>query len=209
MPKPARDFIFAVDLDGCVVDFYKALRPIAADWLNKPVEELTEDFSYGFAEWGMPTEGELRYSYLHRHAVKQHEIFKTAPPIAGAAYTLRRLSSAGVHIRIATHRLYVGGTHETVINHTVNWLEQHAVPYMDLCFLKDKTSVNADMYIDDSPTNIQRFEQKKKNYIIYHNSTNRSCNGPRAHNWDQVYDLVIQAMTQKASQSPTLYTGRQ
>ena len=197
MPKPARNFIFAVDLDGCVVDFYKAIRPIAAEWLNKPVHELTEDFSYGFPEWGMPTEGELRYSFMHRYAVKQREIFKKAPPIPDAAYTLRKLSSAGGHIRIATHRLYVGGTHELVVSHTVNWLEQHAVPYMDLCFLKDKTSVNADVYIDDSPTNITRFEEEGKEYIIYNNSTNKNCSGKRAMNWDEVYDIVIEKMNQK------------
>lgn len=197
MPKPPREFIFAVDLDGCVVDFYKAIKPIAAGWLNKSVDELTDDFSYGFKEWGLPTEGELRYSYLHRYAVKQHEIFKNAPPISGGAYTLRKLSSAGVHIRIVTHRFFIGGTHELVVNHTVNWLERNAVPYMDLCFLRDKTSIDADIYIDDSPTNIERFEQEGKNYIIYNNSTNKHCNGPRAMNWDEVYDRVINAMQAK------------
>lgn len=80
MSKPAqRDFIFAVDLDGVVVDYYKAIRPIAAEWLNKDPSQLTEDFSYGFAEWGLPKDGELRYDYMHRWAVKQKDIFLNAP----------------------------------------------------------------------------------------------------------------------------------
>lgn len=197
MPKPQRNFIFAVDLDGCVVDFYKAIRPIAAEWLNKPLEALTEEVSYGLKEWGIPEDGELRYSSMHRYAVKQREIFKNAPPIPAAAYTLRRLSSAGVHIRIATHRFFIGGTHELVVNHTVHWLEKNAVPYMDLCFLKDKTSVDADLYIDDSPANIQRFKEEGKQYIIFNNSTNKHLAGPRAMDWDQVYDMAMNAMQQK------------
>ncbi|MCC6579798.1 MAG: 5'-nucleotidase, partial [Phycisphaeraceae bacterium] len=63
---------------------------------------------------------------------------------------------------------------------------------------KDKTSVNADLYIDDSPANIQRFQEEQKNYIIYDNSTNRSCDGPRARNWDEVYDMVMEAMKSKS-----------
>ena len=82
-------------------------------------------------------------------------------------------------------------------NETQFSYERNAVPYMDLCFLKDKTSIDADLYIDDSPTNIERFEQEDKNYIIFNNSTNKHCNGPRAMNWDEVYDMVIQAMHDK------------
>lgn len=194
-----KDFIFAVDLDGCVVDYYKAIRPIAADWLNVPEESLTDDFSFGFPEWGLPSEGELGYRYLHRYAVKQKEIFKTAPPIEGAAYFLRKLSAEGIHIRIATHRLYVGGTHEMVVNQTVHWLEEHGVPYLDLCFLKDKTSVNADIYIDDSPHNLESFKQKKLEYIIYHNSTNKDSPGNRAHSWEEVFNFVMAKLNEKES----------
>ena len=197
MPKEAqRDFIFAVDLDGVVVDYYKAIRPIAAEWLNKDVSELTEDFSYGFAEWGLPKEGELRYDYLHRWAVKQKDIFLNAPPIPGAAYTLRRLSSQRIHIRIVTHRLYVGGLHALAVAQTVQWLEKHHVPYSDLCFLKNKVSIDAHLYIDDSPTNLEAYAANGLNYLIFENSTNRQLKGPRAKNWDEVYDVVMAAAKQ-------------
>lgn len=190
--KVIRDFIFAVDLDGVVVDYYKAIRPIAAEWLNKPVQELTPNFSFGFKEWGLPPKGELGYNYLHRWAVRQKDIFLTAEPIPGAAYTLRRLSAKSIHIRIVTHRLYVGGLHEKVVAQTVQWLERHHIPYSDLCFLKNKVSLDADLYIDDSPSNIRAYANAGKDFLIYENSTNLQEKGPRAKSWDEVYDFVIE-----------------
>lgn len=199
--KPvARDFIFAVDLDGVVVDYYKAIRPIAAEWLNRPEKELTDNFSYGFKEWGLPQTGELGYSYMHRWAVREKDIFAEADAIPGAAYTLRRLSAERIHIRIVTHRLYVGGLHAKVVAQTVQWLERHNVPYCDLCFMKDKVSVGADLYIDDSPTNIKAFAAEKKDYLIYENSTNIKIDGPRAKNWDDVYDAVMRKAKEKNRQ---------
>ena len=198
--KRERNFIFAVDLDGVVVDYYKAIRPIAAEWLNKSVDDLTPNFSYGFKEWGLPADGELGYNYMHRWAVRQKDIFLTADPIPNAAYTLRRLSEARVHIRIITHRLYVGGLHEKVVGQTVQWLEKHHIPYSDLCFLKEKVSLGADLYIDDSPSNIKAYEKSGKDYLIFENCTNLGLAGPRAKNWDEVYDYVLSKMKAKRRQ---------
>ena len=36
-------FIFGVDLDGVVGDFYGAMRTIAAEWLDRPIESLTPE----------------------------------------------------------------------------------------------------------------------------------------------------------------------
>jgi 5'(3')-deoxyribonucleotidase len=189
--KPKRDFILGVDLDGVVVDFYKAIKPVAAEWLGKNVDELPEQFGFGLKEWGVPAEGELSYKWLHRHAVKESDLFDTAPAIPRAAFNLRRLSDAGVHIRIITHRLYVGGLHEKVVQQTTRWLEKHAVPYVDLCFIESKTSINADLYIDDAPKNIEAFRAAGKEYLIFENATNLGIEGPRAKSWDEVYDYVM------------------
>lgn len=199
MTTPARKkFIFGVDLDGVVVDFYGALKPIAAQWLAKRPEDLTDQFTFGLKEWGLLDKAggyDLSYPALHRYAVNQHDLFKTAPAIPGAAYTLRRLSRLGVHIRIITHRLYVGGLHGATITQTAAWLEEHDVPYWDLCFAKDKTSINADLYIDDSPSNIEAYAAERKPCIIFENPTNHHLGGAlRARTWDEVYDLVVAAM---------------
>ena len=205
--RPRRSFIFGVDLDGAVMDFYGGLRPIAATWLGRPVEELTERFTYGLKEWGLLDRAEgydLSYEALHRHAINQHELFLSGTPIEGAAYQLRRLSRLGVHIRIITHRLYVGGLHEVTVMQTAQWLEKHDIPYIDLCFVKDKTSINADLYIDDSPTNIKAFAAAHRPCIVFENSTNRDLKADlRARNWEEVYTLVKQQMS-RAGNGPAV-----
>ena len=45
--------------------------------------------------------------------------------------------------------------HRQAIRQTVDWLDHYDVPYWDLCFMKEKAAVGADLYIDDSPTNVQ------------------------------------------------------
>jgi 5'(3')-deoxyribonucleotidase len=195
---PKRRFIFGVDLDGVVVDFYGALKPITAEWMAKSPDELTDDFRYGLAAWGLLDKKDgydLSYPALHRYAVNQHEIFKNAAPIPGASYHLRRLSRLGVHIRIITHRLFVGGLHGKVVAQTAAWLEKHDVPYQDLCMVADKTSINADLYIDDSPVNIDAFQKSNRRCIVFENPTNKDINAPlRAKTWAEVYDIVEKIM---------------
>ena len=50
-------FIFGVDLDGVVGDFYGSIRKIAAEWLHKPLEELTTEVGFGIEEWKTGTVG--------------------------------------------------------------------------------------------------------------------------------------------------------
>lgn len=199
---PKRRFIFGVDLDGVVMDFYGALKPIAAEYLGKRIEDLTDDYRYGLEDWGLLDKKggyDLSYPALHRHAVNQHEIFRNAPPLPGAPFHLRRLSRLGVHIRIITHRLFVGGLHGKAVTQTAAWLEKHDIPYRDLCLVADKTSINADLYIDDSPSNIKAFKESGRPCIVFDNPTNRHIDAEiRARTWEEVYQIVANTMPAEA-----------
>ncbi|MCL2879774.1 MAG: 5'-nucleotidase [Treponema sp.] len=184
-------FIFGVDLDGVVGDYYAAIRKIAAEWLNKPIETLTPEVSFGFDEWGLAEFG--GYDRLHRYSVTQRYIFRDMEPIQGAPVILRKLSNQGIRIRIITHRLYLKYSHQTTITQTVDWLDKYDIPYWDICFLKDKGAVGAHVYIDDSPENINNLRKQGCNTIVYANSTNRDIPGPRANNWLEVEQLVLEA----------------
>ncbi len=46
-----KGLILGVDLDGVCADFYGRMREVAAEWFERPVEELTRDVSYGLSEW--------------------------------------------------------------------------------------------------------------------------------------------------------------
>ena len=184
-------FILGVDLDGVVGDFYGAMRKIAAGWLNKPLESLTTEVSYGLDEWGLAEYG--GYERLHRFAVTQRNLFRDMEPIEDAPAILRKLSGKTIRIRIITHRLFLKHSHRATITQTVDWLDSWDIPYWDLCFMADKGAVGADVYIDDSPSNIKRLRDLGCKTIVFTNSTNRQIPGPRADNWQEVERLVMEA----------------
>ncbi len=185
-----RCFVFGVDLDGVCADFYAGLRPIAAEWLGVDVGTLPERVSWGLPEWGID-KAPGGYEALHRFAVTQRELFRVLPPMPGSPIALRRLSVADVRIRIITHRLFIKYFHQVAARQTIEWLDHHDIPYWDLCFMQEKAAVGADLYIEDSPKNVERLRAEGLKTIVFTNSTNEHLPGPRADSWDQVVDLVL------------------
>ncbi len=184
-----KQFVLGVDLDGVVADFIGGLRPIAAEWLGVEVRSLTTEISYEFPEWKLKDFG--GYDALHRFAVKERDLFKNLPPIEGAPAVLRRLSTKNIRIRIITHRLFIKWFHEEAIQQTVKWLEHHGIPYWDLCFMRDKSAVGADLYLEDNPDNIEALRNDGHKTIVVVNSMNRHLPGPRAENWEEIEKLVL------------------
>lgn len=166
------DFVVGVDLDGVCADFYGRMREVTAIWKGVDVTELPEEVSYGLPEWKVADSAE--YRRIHRYAVTEHKLFETVAPIKGAIQSLRRLSTEGVRIRIITHRLFIAYFHQVAVAQTVAWLDHHAIPYSDLCFMEDKGLVNADVYIEDTPRNLDKLEQAypERTVITFTNSTN-------------------------------------
>ena len=183
-------FVLGVDLDGVVADFIGGLRPIAAEWLGVAADSLTTDVSYGFAEWGLEDVG--GYEGLHRHAVKHRGLFERLPAMPGAPAALRRLAAAGIRIRIITHRLYIPWFHREAVRQTVDWLEAHGIPYWDLCFMRDKAAVGADLYLEDNPANVAALRAAGHPTIVVRNSTNRSVPAPAATDWSGIEQMVMQ-----------------
>jgi 5'(3')-deoxyribonucleotidase len=184
-------FIFGVDLDGVVGDFYGSIRKIAAEWLNEPIETVTPEVSFGLSEWGLDEFG--GYDRLHRFAVMQRNIFRDMEPIEHAPAILRKLSNQGIRVRIITHRLFLKFFHRATITQTVDWLDNYDIPYWDICFMKDKGAVGAHVYIDDAPDNINNLRKLGCKTIVFSNSTNREFAGPRAENWFDVERIVMEA----------------
>lgn len=187
-----QQFVLGVDLDGVVADFVGGLRPIAAEWLGVPDHKLATELSYGFKEWHLEASG--GYDALHRFAVKERDLFRNLPAIDGAPAVLRRLATRDIRIRIITHRLYIPWFHREAVQQTVEWLEQHGVPYWDLCFMRDKAAVGANLYLEDNPGNIEALRGDGHQTIVVVNSTNRHLPGPRAHDWQEIEQLVLQAV---------------
>jgi 5'(3')-deoxyribonucleotidase len=76
------------------------------------------------------------------------------------------------------------------VRQTIVWLDKNGIPYWDLCFMKEKDQVGADIYIEDSPDNLGRLRMRGHYAICFANSTNKHIGDPRAASWDEVYSLV-------------------
>jgi 5'(3')-deoxyribonucleotidase len=184
-----REFVLGVDLDGVVADFKRGLKPIAAEWLGVKEESLTDEISYGFPEWNLDACG--GYDALHRFAVKERGLFEKLPPIDGAPAALRHLSTQNMRIRILTHRLFIPWFHREAIQQTTEWLERYGIPYWDLCFMRNKAAVGADLYLEDSPDNIRALRANGHKTIVFTNSTNRHLEPPKADSWSGIEELVM------------------
>ncbi len=115
-------------------------------------------------------------------------------PLPGAPQALRRLEAAGIRIRVITHRLVVGYTHETSVAQTVKWLDHHGVPYWDLCFMRDKGAVGADLYVEDSPANVEALMGGGHEVIVMTQRANAHLDVPtnrRAAGWEQAERLIL------------------
>src|SRR5215475_18375 len=111
------EIVLGVDLDGVCADFYSQMREVAAQWFERPVEQMAENVSYGLKEWGIGTADQ--YNSLHRFAVTERELFRAVPMIPGARSVLRRLSGEGYRIRIITHRLFLDYFHAATVEQTI------------------------------------------------------------------------------------------
>ena len=121
----------------------------------------------------------------------EHRIFRTMPAIDGCADALWRLSDAGVWIRLITHRLYVNWGHQEVVADTVAWLDEHGIPYRDLCFLGQKPEVQADIYVDDAPHNVEALRAAGNDVIVFDQPYNTHLGEPRATTWEEVESIVL------------------
>ena len=184
-----RGFVLGVDLDGVCGDYESALRASVASRRGVDPASLAPQRSTGhFTEWDLTAEG---FQEAHRIAVTEDRIFRTMEPYPDVAEVLWRLSDAGVWIRIITHRLLFNGLHESSAADTAVWLDQHDIPYRDLCFIGDKAMVGADVYIDDSPHNIIDLRESGRTAVVFDQLYNRFLDGPRVHSWREVEPLVL------------------
>jgi 5'(3')-deoxyribonucleotidase len=184
-------FVLGVDLDGVCADFYTGLRPIAAEWLGVEASTLPQRVSWGLPEWGID-KAPGGYEALHRFAVTQRDLFRILPPMPGAPAALRKLSAANVRIRIITHRFFIKYFHQVAARQTIEWLDHHDIPYWDLCFMKEKAAVGADVYIEDAPGNVEQLRAEGLTTLVFTNSTNEHLPGPRADTWEQVVKFVME-----------------
>ena len=94
-------------------------------------------------------------------------------------------------IRIITHRLCVNWGHAVAVADTVAWLDEHGIPYRDICFLGAKPEVEADAYVDDASHNVVALREAGNHVIVYDAPYNRDVDGTPGRLVDEVEALVV------------------
>ena len=194
-------FVLGVDLDGVCADYNRGFREVVAADRGVAPESLPLPTSWGFADWGLD---DAEYARLHQLAVADKRMLRHLPAIDGCTESLWRLSDMGVWIRIITHRLYVNWGHAAAVTDTVSWLDDHRIPYRDICFLGAKPQVEADAYIDDAPHNITALTEGGNTVIIFDQPYNRDLDGLRARGWAEVEELVADLASRQGAVQPQL-----
>lgn len=192
-------FVLGVDLDGVCADYNSGFRDIVAADRGVDPASMPMPTEWGFQSWGLD---DVDYARLHKLAVSDKRMLRHLPAIDGCADALWRLSDLGVWIRIITHRLYINWGHAAAVSDTVGWLDDHRIPYRDLCFLGAKPQVEADAYIDDAPHNIVALRDAGNTVIIYDQPHNQGLDGLRAKNWTEVEELVSDLASRKGAVQP-------
>jgi 5'(3')-deoxyribonucleotidase len=188
-------FVLGVDLDGVCGDYTMAFAAVVAQERNIDPASLPAQRGWDFSEWELDDLG--GFDAVHRAAVMEHRMFRTMPVMPGAAEALWRLSDAGVWIRIITHRLWVNWGHAIAVSDTVEWLDRHAIPYRDICFLGRKPEVEADCYVDDSPDVIDALREAGNTVVVFDAPYNRHLESPRAETWTDVENEVVRQIAER------------
>lgn len=178
-----------LDLDGVTAQYVQYLRKYVAKDFGVEEDSIPDPHSYSFYESGWGFESEEHFRAVHGRAVDEG-MYAALEMYEGASEALWRLSDAGYHIRVITSRFVNHGQNATVVAQTAAWLDSNNIPYRDIVFTGHKTEIEADIYIDDSPSNIRAFEAAGKDVLIFDAPYNQSFVGPRAHNWDDVVKFI-------------------
>jgi len=195
-----RKLRIGVDLDNTSGDYEGALRHKVAQQLGVADHEIAEkfpivkDYAMGNNGWHQMDTQE-KFFEMHSKAVEDG-MFADMKAYADVSDVLWRCHGLGHHIRVITARFLKPGDRYVVGRTTFEWLDKNQIPVDDIAFTEHKTDVDADVYIDDSPSNIRRLRAAGKTVIIYHQEYNKDIEGLRAHNWLEVEQLIAELAAQ-------------
>lgn len=186
-----KNVIIGLDLDGVTLDYTSALRAAASRQLGVPESELPEPTSYSFVQSGWGFDSEAHFAEVHGNAVDTEELYTNLDPIPGSPEALQKLSAMGYHIRVITSRFVNHGQHAKVLTQTAENLDRLGIPYNDIVFTARKADIFADVYIDDSPSNVVSLREKTgRPVLVFTAPYNGDMPAPRADNWDDVTDYI-------------------
>lgn len=183
--------LIGVDLDNCVFDYDSALVADIARQLGVTDLEAHRALYPPPVDWEMSNWPDFpeRFREFHLTAVDNH-MYRDMPVKDGASEILWRLSEEGHRIRVITSRFVGPGRNSLVITDTGLSLDKNNIPFHEIAFSNRKQDFICDVLIDDSPKNIAALREVEREVIIFDASYNRTIEGRRAKDWNEVYEHI-------------------
>lgn len=192
--------ILGLDIDDTSGKYLKALKQFIinheqggsfAGLSESQIDSHFPDMSaYDSFEWSVINGDRAKFKKYHEDAV-DNGLYTQIEPFEGVSDALWKLKNEhDFRIFVITSRFVIPGQNSKVISDTGIWLDKHNIPYDDIMFTSNKVNVLADVYIDDSMHNILPLQEAGRKTIVYDRSYNRHLTGPRAHNWEEAYQLI-------------------
>jgi len=183
--------IIGLDIDNTIAKYTKGLVNSIAEQLNVTDHEAHQlaygdPVDYAMSNWpGFPE----AFHNFHTTAV-ENGLYRNLEVIERASEFLWKLSDEGHHIRIITSRFVQHGQNSKVVRDTGIWLDDNKIPYRDIMFTNMKADIHCDVYVDDSPKNIEILNAAGKEVIIFDASYNLEIPGKHAADWKTAYKLI-------------------
>lgn len=184
----------AIDVDGVLAEqVMPVLRRVypTGDGMGK--EEILA--------WNQPLRGTpLNIKDEIEKNLGEEDFVLAMEPLPGAVAGVQRLSEMGCRITIATARL------PNTSAWTKAWLKRHSIPFDTFLSTagKDKSSVEADLMVDDYPGNLEAFAKNGGVPVLFDQPWNRQSSirketlAPRlvrAKTWPEVVEIVGNSRT--------------
>lgn len=193
-----KPFRIGLDLDNTVLRYTKGIREHSMKLLGLPPEKFADPTHYSLVDSGWPFKTEQEFREAHGWAVEQG-LYSGLEAIEGAPEALQEVSEAGAHIHIITSRFVLPHQHRMVMSQTVDNLDALNIPFRGISFESDKSTILADLYIDDAPHNIISLREINREVLTFDDLYNRGIPGPRAVNWDEAKAYIFDMMEKHSS----------
>ncbi len=185
--------VLGLDLDGVCADYTSGFRDYCVREMGLPSGSFPDPIHYSLARAGWPFSSSKDYLTWHRRAVEDG-LLSRLPAYPGVAEALQEISDQHVYIRVVSHRLFLSGLHHQIVCDTAAWLEKNQIPYMSLCFTGLKDSVEATVYVEDSPDQIETLRLTERgDVIVFDQPYNVHVRGKRIRDWRSGVSTVLDA----------------